>query len=71
MLQITGLNRDLTLQEIRNFREAMDEVANTFRNAGTTLFDTLQGAWFSPRAIEFSNRYSYNLYDTTVTMVEG
>lgn len=65
-----GLNPQQAIRDIEVFAQAMQSIANTMRKAGTLLFENLSNNWYSPAAVEFSNKYSTVLYDNTVTVIE-
>ena len=66
----TGLNPAEAKANIDAFVNAMNEVAMIFLNGGNALFGNLRETWCSPRAVEFGDKYSYVLYDSTFTAIK-
>ncbi len=70
MDNFTGLNPTEAKNNIDNFFAQMIEVSNIFLRGGNALFDNLRKTWCSKKAVEFSDKYGYLLFEKTVTAVK-
>ena len=48
----------------------MNSVAKIFQDGGNVLFEELENAWCSPKAVEFGDKFSLLLYEKTVTAIK-
>jgi len=53
-------------RDIENFKSTMYDCLFQLKSAGLDLFTILYDSWCSPRAVEFSKKYSSSLYYMTV-----
>ena len=67
----TGLDPQRAQQDIRNFSDTMKTVARMLHEGGNEFFNTLSKNWYSPKAVEFSEKYNTSLYEGTVEVVEN